>query len=254
MLYFNRPISLYALKYTEIFNIYNWSYKQPALFTQNTSNTDCYNIKIPGIRKTIYLFKKVDQASSITRMEMPPIQAGEIWYLRLILLNKPIKSYNEALNDCETFQLAAISEGYVNDKQEVLICFQMATTYSTPQQLRALFVLLTIQGFPTHIILSEDDLTEKLYQDFYFKNNLNKRLAYNDLLNDLSYRLETEGRSLNDYGLPTPDSITTELEREKCKYDKIEQLNPLRRLEHEKPNNEEQQIVFDYVKNKIQLN
>ena len=65
--------------------------------------------------------------------------------MRLILLNKPIKSYNEALNDCETFQLAAISEGYVNDKQEVLICFQMATTYSTPQQLRALFVPLTIQ-------------------------------------------------------------------------------------------------------------
>jgi PIF1-like helicase len=254
LVYFNRPNSLIALKYTELFNMYNWSYTLPKRFLQSLTSTDCFYITIPGLTKTIFLFKKKDQTRSITRMEMPPIQAGEIWYLRLILLNKPVISYDEAINSCDTFQLAAISEGYVNDKQEALLCFQMATAYSTPPQLRALFVLLTIQGFPTHIILEDDDLMAKMNEDFYFKNNLNKRLAFNDFLNDLTFRLESEGRNLNEYGLPSPESITTELEREKCKYDKSEQLNLLRRLEHEKPNNVEQQLIFDYIKHKIHQN
>ena len=209
-------------------------------YINNSSNNDLFDITIPEIRKPVYLFKKKDQTNSITRMEMPPIQAGEIWYLRLILLNKSVKSYDEAINNNETFQLAAINEGFVVDKQEALICFRMATEYSTPQQLRALFVLLTLQGFPTHIIIEDDDLMHKMSEDFYFKNNSNKRLTYNDFLNDLSFRLEIEGRNLKEYGLPTPEIVTTELEREKCKYDKTEQLNLLNRLDQEKPNNVEQ--------------
>jgi hypothetical protein len=125
-------------------------------------------------------------------MEIPPIQAGEIWYLKLILLNKSIISYDEAINSCDTFQLA------------------------------------------------DDDLMAKMNEDFNFKNNLSTRLAFNDFLNDLTFSLQSEGRNLNKYGLPSPESITTELDREKCKYDKSEQLNLLRRLEHENPNNVDQ--------------
>jgi hypothetical protein len=167
--YFKRPNSLQALKYTELFNSYSWSYTKPKRYINNSSNNDLFNITIPEIRKPVYLFKKKDQTNSITRMEMPPIQAGEIWYLRLILLNKSVKSYDEAINNNETFQLAAINEGFVVDKQEALICFRMATEYSTPQQLRALFVLLTLQGFPTHIIIEDDNLMHKMSQDFYSK-------------------------------------------------------------------------------------
>ena len=72
---------------------------------------------------------------------MLPITAGEIWYLRLILLNRPITSYEDALDGCRTFQLAATSVGCVNDKEEAVVCFTEAITYSTPRQLRALFIL-----------------------------------------------------------------------------------------------------------------
>ena len=93
----------------------------------------------------------MDQTASITRMEMSPIQAGEIWFLWLLLLTKPVKSFDGAITNWDTCPLAAISGGYENDKQEALLRFQMATAYSTPPQLRALFLLPTVRGIPTHI-------------------------------------------------------------------------------------------------------
>ena len=84
LVYFYRPNDLKHLKYAEVFNQYNWSYKLP--------QRQCYTIHIQAISKTIYLVKNKDQNSSITRIEMIPIMAGEIWYLRLILVNVTVDS------------------------------------------------------------------------------------------------------------------------------------------------------------------
>jgi hypothetical protein len=45
-------------------------------------------------------------------MEMVPLKCGELWYLRLILLNKLVRSYAEELNNCNSFQIPAISSEY----------------------------------------------------------------------------------------------------------------------------------------------
>ena len=63
---------------------------------------------------------------------MVPITAGEIWYLRLIIINVPVISFEAALHGLHTFQLAAISLGLVEDKKECLLCFREACIYSTP--------------------------------------------------------------------------------------------------------------------------
>ena len=247
LIYFNRPEDLKHLKYAEVFNQYNWSYQQP--------QRQCYTILIEAINKTVYLVKNKDQNSSITRIEMVPIMAGEIWYLRLILLNVPVDSFQEALHDERSFQLAAIALGIVKDKTECLLCFQEACQYSTPPQLRALFVLLTIQGFPTHIIFDEPSnihLKQMMFEDYLYNNNHNVQLAYNELLNDLSQRFLEENHTLADYGLPEPETLTTELQREKIKYNREEQLLIFNNLNARHPNTPEQQQIFDSVTSGIE--
>ena len=181
---------------------------------------------------------------------MVPITA-----VRLILINVPVISFEAALHGLHTFQLAAISLGLVEDKKECLLCFREACLYSTPAQLRSLFVLLTIQGFPTHIIFDEPtnlNLKQMMYPDFVMHNNHNDNFAYNQLLNDLSHRLLEDNHTLSDYGFPEPDIITTDLQRERMKYNTDEQLHIFNNLNATHPNTPEQQEIFDYVTSGLQ--
>jgi hypothetical protein len=53
-------------------------------------------INIPGVEKPWYLTKRVKEEANITRMEMLYPSSGEIWYLRVILQNRPCSSYEDA--------------------------------------------------------------------------------------------------------------------------------------------------------------
>lgn len=68
-----------------------------------------------------YIFNRVKPEQSICRMGMLYLTAGEIWYLRLILLNKPVYSYTDARTVdnilYRTFQEAAIVLGYCTGTQ-----------------------------------------------------------------------------------------------------------------------------------------
>ena len=196
------------------------------------------------------MFRNKDPCNSITRVEMVPITA-----VRLILINVPVIPFEAALHGLHTFQWAAISLGLVEDKKECLLCFREACLCSTPAQLRSLFVLLTIQGFPTHFIFDEPtnlNLKQMMYPDFLMHNNHNDNFAYNQLLNDLSHRLLEENHTLSDYGFPEPDIITTDLQRERMKYNTDEQLHIFNNLNATHPNTPEQQEIFDDVTSGLQ--
>jgi len=68
---------------------------------------------------------------------------GELWYLRLLLLNIPIRSFEEAKivdgTVYETFQKAAIARGLCRDQVEATRCFKDAMIFSSPPELRELF-------------------------------------------------------------------------------------------------------------------
>lgn len=65
---------------------------------------------------------------------------GEIWFLRLLLFNRPGKSYKDIRTvhgiEYNTFQSAAVALGYVTDKLEGVRCFESALGHSTPAELR----------------------------------------------------------------------------------------------------------------------
>ena len=52
-----------------------------------------------------------------------------------------------------TFQTAAVARGYVTDENEALLAFHSVILLSTPAELRALLVLMTVEGFPTLSII-----------------------------------------------------------------------------------------------------
>ena len=252
IVYFNRPDNLQNFKYADIFNMYMWSYEKPKrnIYERN----ELYAIQIPGINKIVYLYKKKSTKKSITRLEIVSITAGELFYLRLILYN-----FNRAsFEDCKcfarisysTYQEAAIAAGIVKDKNEVFTCFEEALKFpfNTPAELRSLFVMTTIQGYPTLKILQEQKFKEMLYTDFYHDyEEDNPVAAWNDLLRDLCSRFESEGKNMQDYGLPLPKDMKTELEVEKLKYDPDMQRKLYLSLCNQTPNTHEQQQIFDEI-------
>ena len=103
---------------------------------------------------------------------MVPLTVGEKWYLRLLLMHLPsisfkdIKTYRNTTY--ETYQSTALAANLVDDENEALTAFQWALNYSTPAELRNLFIIMTTQGFPTMQIYENNDLRYKLMEDYLY--------------------------------------------------------------------------------------
>jgi len=252
IVYFNRPPELYHLKYTELFNSYTWSYKRPVYFDEN--ETGYYIVRVTNFPRNIYLYRRSAYHLSITRMEVIAVTAGELFFMRLILYSFPKQSFQ----DCKqfsnrtytTYQEAAVASGIVKDHDEIYTCFEEAAHFqdTSPAELRTLFYISTLQGFPTLKIINEERFRNILYDDFLHNYSpVNHRAAWNDLLCDLSRRFESDGKSMMEYGLPEPVVMKTELEIERNKYDKETQQQLYNKLCEEVPNTSEQQEIFDDI-------
>lgn len=110
---------------------------------------------------------------------MVSIKAGEVWYLRTLLLNHPYKSFKAAKiwngNTYQTFQEAAIAAGHVTDGNEAKLIFDEIKDTSTASQLRNVFVLLTAEGYPTLNIFNNPYYYNLLISDYRGNNNADKR-------------------------------------------------------------------------------
>ena len=85
----------------------------------------------------------------IVRLAPVTIKAGELWYFRQILLREPVRSFTFSRGGYATFQEAAIAKGYVSDSNIVKSIMDESAMYSTARQMRSLFVILTMEGYPT---------------------------------------------------------------------------------------------------------
>ncbi len=144
--------------------------------------------------------------------------AGERWYLRLILKNRAVASFE----DCKvvrgvqhgTYQEAAISSGYVKDGEEALNAYKEAMILDAPAQLRALFVMMTLQGYPTLLIFCDDVLRGQMLDE----NGSKTRAQLEEmLLNDLQRRFAYEGKQPSSFGLPEPLEHMSELQAHRLK-------------------------------------
>jgi hypothetical protein len=119
--YFHRPPDQYPLTYCQFNNswiVYNK--RTPHYLETKILNEDYYIVHIPHIKASVlYYCRRRKTTETITRMEMISPKAGELWYLRQILLNKPCISFEHALTYNEriypTFQEASIIQGFLQN-------------------------------------------------------------------------------------------------------------------------------------------
>ena len=131
----------------------------------------------------------------------------------------PVTSFDDILTldgrRFSIFQEAAFERGFLANESEAWETFQEARLYQPPVGLRALFVLLSTQGFPTMRIYDDPDSREALYADFLTNDTHPARVyAQQKLLEDLYDRFSRVNKNMEDYGLPKPTNMKTELERE----------------------------------------
>ena len=267
-IYFRRPLCFKDLKYTEFFDQYDYSYTYPKKYkycygieefdNQFISNKvfnmtiKCYDLLRSSKNKTLYIYKRLNSEKSITRMSMVYVYMGEIYYLRLLLLNVAAFGYKELLTydniTYELFQHAAVARCLVMDDKLGIECYKEAYPFSTPWERRQLFVLLTLQGYPTVGIYDNDDLRFTLYEDYYYNSiERSHNISNNQLLEQLQIRFQEANRTLNEFGLPNPISCKTELERALLKYDVKEEWEKLMLFNRTIPNNIEQQNVLNNI-------
>jgi len=267
-IYFRRPYCLKDLKYTEFFDLYDYGYNYPKkylnmngvnkndieLIYNNVFNISdkCLDILKSSKSKNLYIYKRINSDRSITRMSMVYVYMGEIYYLRLLLLNVPTFGYDELLYydniKFTSFQLAAMARNLVLNEKLGYDCFKEAAQFSTAFERRNLFVLLTLQGYPTIKIYEDEELRFLLYEDYFYNSvEQSRELCNNKLLEELQIRFQQSDRTLTEFGLPNPKSIKTELERENLKYNLKEEWESFLLLNRIIVNNLEQQNVLNKV-------
>lgn len=151
---------------------------------------------------------------------------GELWYLRLLLLHVPACSFDE-LKEVDdrrynTYQEAARARRLLDVQNEADLAMHECHQLGTPEQLRTLFVLLTVQGFATAHMLRHDSNTMRwLCADFLDQDpRHNVQGAYRRLLQDIQRRLADHGQTMDTYGLPAvPWTLGNEIDRERELFD-----------------------------------
>lgn len=208
--------------YTAFFQ--KWIYKLSA--PRKSSAQYCYEISIPfhTTNKRVFVVRRKQNGENIVvRMATVYITAGEPWYLRLLLLRKPASSFQDLLTvngvAFTRFQDAAVKEGYVYDHTAAKICFDEMRHLKAPYELRVQFVTMTIAGYPTLLILDDQDCIKSMMADFLDENQHNWGLSYRLLLLDINRRFKAANVSMDDFGLPVPEDRISEIEYARLKYD-----------------------------------
>jgi ABC-type glutathione transport system ATPase component len=75
----------------------------------------------------------------------------------------------------------------------------------------------------------------------------NGKKPLNDLLINLAERFSHLGKTMDAYGLPSPEQLFSELDQELARYSQMAQQELLEELNRIAPNNDEQQEIFDTV-------
>jgi len=99
------------------------------------------------------------------------VTSGDIYYLRLILLNRKARSDRDVLTYvpvrgggepivCSSYQQSAIAHGYVDSIQDVTLTYDDMCSNGTASQCRSYCVVLSVHGYATHAIF--DDYERRL--------------------------------------------------------------------------------------------
>ena len=253
--YFKRPFNLAHLKFTEFFNTYDYKYKlEEARFSRVSGVSDTYyQVEESSLNKKFFIYTRKRPQDVFTRLSWVPPEVGELFYVRQMLYKFPLQSFEDMLlvngRQCGTFQEAAKERGLITSLNDSVSTFREATLYYPPKGLRALFVTMSVFGYPTQVIFTSPETKNFMLLDFLVADTPQGYLeAEQKLLEDLHDRFSRESKSILDYGLPEPHVIKSVLQRETELIGTTEENEAwLNQLNQESPLTSEMQEAYDVI-------
>jgi hypothetical protein len=272
-IYYNRPDSLESLLFTEFLERYNTSSQLPKYYADNPHSLDniCiqhhyFKVYMEPDQEIRYVYRPIRHVKRCIRIEMLFITSGDIFYLRLILLNRKARSDKDVLTYypirgggepllCTSYQQSAIAHGYVDSVDDVRETYSDMCCTGTGCQCRSYFVVLTLHGYATHAIFDDYEKRRFMFMDYITMHGVIESVAEQMMLQDLERKFRKSQSSMEKYGFPTPQGVPTELE-EAIIHWKNEQMQErqnqlLDYLNQTYPNNHEQQIGYDAIMESI---
>ena len=145
----------------------------------------------------------------LSRLQPVHVSRGELFYLRILLLSRSGRSW-EDLRTIDnalylSFQSTCIALGLFADRDKAHFCMQEAIdTLRTPHQLRILFIhLLTNSCIETPLQLWTS-FRSKISEDFILTATNDIEQGCDKALKQPGPLLQGHGKNLRDYGLPQP--------------------------------------------------
>ena len=174
-------------------------------------------------------------------------RAGEQFFLRMLLLAKPARSYQGLRTVAgvtyETFRAAAQAYGLLEIDNEYEVCMKEAiSNLFVPSSLRSLFVILVENGADALKLI--DNYFASLAADFLERDSQSARDL---LLADLHSRFRFNGNDGSRYGIPEPQKPLNELDQEKSLLISSKQTNEAVRDINIGLLTSEQKEIFDRV-------
>jgi hypothetical protein len=229
-IYYNRPAELDALKYTDFLKKYNTSSKLPKYYKDcpNTLNNISINqhyfkVYMDPDQSICYVYQPVRQVKRCMCIENLYVSSGDIFYLRLILLNRKAHSDKDVLTYipvcgggkpiiCTRYQQSAIVHDYVDSVADVCATYHVMCTNGMGAQCRSYFVVLSLHGYATHVIFDDYERSHFMFMDYITYQGVAQVVAKQMMLQDLEHCFSKSHSPLEKLGFPTPDKVPTELE------------------------------------------
>jgi hypothetical protein len=232
--YLRRPKELEHLKFCDFYSKYMVSYETPL------GDQTVYTIIIPNVRKNVYIYERRRMADFVLcRIEHVAMSSGDVWYMRQLFLYcattvplTPLAGISDYLRLARTvdgvthpnFQQAAIAAGIIDEAYVIVDIFEDLVWHETAYRLRMAFVNLTVCGYPTTIIYNNENFRNALMDDYIHEHGMSGDWPLQKLLTTLESLMQRDhGRSLQNYGLPLPKNISTEVQEAVVGYNMQEQ-------------------------------
>ncbi|XP_057778382.1 uncharacterized protein LOC130997139 [Salvia miltiorrhiza] len=145
-----------------------------------------------------------------------PIE-GERYYEKLLLNHvRGPTSFRHLLTvngiECSTFKEAAQKRGLLEADQSIFDCMNEAITFQMPNEPRRLFAIILVHCAPTDVRVLWDTYFDAMSEDFKRDANTSIRQRVSKTLLSLRVLLESMGKDINSYDLPTIPSYDANIE------------------------------------------
>ncbi|KAJ2913021.1 hypothetical protein MD484_g7399, partial [Candolleomyces efflorescens] len=204
------------LTYTDYFTLFRLVAYDPA----KNGDPLYFRERPNGVNATsMHVVRRSGTTKHIARIQTARPTQGEVFYLRVVLANRPARNFEDARTlggiTYPSFQVSAIVMGLFDDDNEAMYAIAEAVQLlRTPQEMRVLFVHLLVNDCVPAALQIWDRFWKDLSLDFILRNRGSENLGSNEALQQMSLFLSEYGKSLEQYGLPQPTERMAELSHE----------------------------------------